>query len=584
WYDAVGRTDRSDFFQTLLRQTTPPALRRRWGEHYTPDWTADAVVKSVYEPGRTWVDPSVGTGVFALALARRGDATFTGFDRNPWTLLAALANAARAWSWSDRGTDFVAPLECRDFLADDSSDGPRFDRVLGNPPWQSWDVAAALGMRPALDQWRRYGLLVESGMASVLGGSKKELAGLFVAAAADRLLATDGLLSMVLPLSLVRSSVGGRGLRGWRLPDGASLALKRVDDLSALAVFPGAAVQAALLVVQRDCETTYPVPYYRWTTAGVEPPAETAAPSDASDDRSSLAIHGGDRLERVVGPCDYTPRLGVNPGGAAGVFWMERLAVQPDGRWLMRNLSDRGKRTIESVEAALEPDHLFPALLGKDVRGWRAVPSAWVLIVQDPVRRRGIDMETLRRTAPATFAYLERFEAVLSQRAILRRFFSRPTKNAVGAPTPAPFYSQFNVGDYSFAPAKATWNRLGGKMAAAAVDALDGRPIQPQDTHGLFAVETRSEADYLCALLNSMEVRRALAAFAPVGTKSFATPGVVGRLRLRRYDPADDRHRRLAALGGRAAVETAATGAPSSETTADLNEASADYWFGGEGT
>ncbi|MGL5096726.1 MAG: hypothetical protein ACRDD1_14120, partial [Planctomycetia bacterium] len=33
WYDAVGRTDRSDFFQTLLRQTTPPALRRRWGEH-----------------------------------------------------------------------------------------------------------------------------------------------------------------------------------------------------------------------------------------------------------------------------------------------------------------------------------------------------------------------------------------------------------------------------------------------------------------------------------------------------------------------------------------------------------------------
>ncbi|MGL4461625.1 MAG: hypothetical protein ACRC1K_05680, partial [Planctomycetia bacterium] len=46
WYDAVGRTDRSDFFQTLLRQTTPPALRRRWGEHYTPDWTADAVVKS----------------------------------------------------------------------------------------------------------------------------------------------------------------------------------------------------------------------------------------------------------------------------------------------------------------------------------------------------------------------------------------------------------------------------------------------------------------------------------------------------------------------------------------------------------
>ncbi|HVJ81153.1 MAG TPA: hypothetical protein VNC50_08795, partial [Planctomycetia bacterium] len=316
--------------------------------------------------------------------------------------------------------------------------------------------------------------------------------------------------------------------------------------------FAEAAVHAGLLWLRRGAPTCYPVPVTIIDSNQGESSA-SASPSESDDPLSAWAIGAdADRvsLAPLAGKSAYQARLGVNTGGANGLFWFRKLAELGDGRWRMEPLpAGRDPPPAEIVE--LETDLLYPLLRGKDVRAWRAEPSAWMLLVQDPDRRVGIPVERMQKEFPCTLGYLERHERRLRDRAAYRRFF---------AAREAPFYSQFNVGAYSLAPWKVVWNRLGHRLVAAVIGSLDGKPILPQETHAFFPLTNPDEAHFLAALLNSSPCARALAAWGQRGGKSFATPGAIHRLALPKYLESEPRHCRLADLGRRAAegeVETA---------------------------
>ena len=225
----------------------------------------------------------------------------------------------------------------------------------------------------------------------------------------------------------------------------------------------------------------------------VEPCA--ASPIDVHKSNSPWLVlpqsFGAD-LAGLIGPSDYTAHAGACSGGANGVYWL-RIVRRVANGLLVANLAEKSKRTLPQVERTIEPDLLYPLLRWSDVSRWRATPSCYLLLAQDPAARRGIDERIMRDRYPRTLAYLNEFRETLARRVAYRRYQSR-----------AAFYSMYNVGPYTVAPIKVVWRRMDRRLSAAVVEPCDDpwlgpRPLVPQETCSLVAAASSDEAHYLCA-------------------------------------------------------------------------------------
>jgi len=125
-----------------------------------------------------------------------------------------------------------------------------------------------------------------------------------------------------------------------------------------------------------------------------------------------------------------------------GVYWLEIVGKRPDGLIVMSNLTEGAKRKIENIQAAIEPDLLYPLLRGRDVHRWQAEPQASILITHEQgMGLKAIPEPEMAVRLPKTYAYLKHFDEILRTRSGYRRYFRNTD----------PFYSMYNVGDYTFA-------------------------------------------------------------------------------------------------------------------------------------
>src|SRR2546427_9739594 len=49
------------------------------------------------------------------------------------------------------------------------------------------------------------------------------------------------------------------------------------------------------------------------------------------------------------------------------VYWLEIIDRRPDGLVVVSNITEGAKRKVENVQAAIEPELLYPLLRGRDV-------------------------------------------------------------------------------------------------------------------------------------------------------------------------------------------------------------------------
>ena len=568
-----------DLLARLYQELFPRSLRHKLGEYYTPDWLADHLLEvSGYtgDPRRRLLDPACGSGTFLVAAIRRirarhgigGDreelgrrilAGVVGFDLNPLAVLAARANYLMALG------DLLPQMEKVEIpvhLCDSIVDGPAaektesagpFDYVVGNPPWIAWDNLPADYRRATRPLWERYGLFSLGGTAGRHGGGKKDLSMLMLHVSADRYLKHRGRLAMVITQTLFQTKGAGDGFRRFRLgPDGEPLKVLRVDDMVELRPFDDAANWTSTIVLQKGSPTQYPVPYLKWSPGadggGPRQRPFHAEPIEPERPGSPWFLRPEGfhtRLDRLVGPSDYTAYLGANSGGANGVYWVEVLG-EADGGVLVRNVAEKSKQQIDQVRQIVEPDLLYPLVRWSDMSRYRAVPSAHLLLPQDLGTRTGIGELLLQSEFPQTYAYLKRFERVLRNRAAYRRYQEGKA-----------FYSMYNVGRYTVAPIKVVWRRMDRRINAAVVEEfhdpmLGTRPVIPQETCALIACDSADEAHYLCAVLNSAIVNFLVTAHSVRGGKGFGTPSMLEFIRLQRFATDDPRHRQLAACSRQA--------------------------------
>lgn len=563
-----------DLFGNFYMSLFPKQVRHSLGEHYTPAWLADHVLDQVGFDGKTsgrLLDPTCGSGAFLLrALVRLKNTPgacedlgqfaqrVVGLDVNSLAVLAARANYLLALrDRLDPDKPLAPPIYRRDVILEESSE-PAFDFLVGNPPWLAWDHLPDEYRRKTKCLWQRYGLFSLSGNEARHGGGKKDLAMLVLYAGADRYLRHGGRLGMVVTQTLLQTRGAGDGFRRFRLgDDGLPLKVLRVDDLVAVQPFETASNWTATIALQKGTPTTYPVPYLRWKRqAGSKAdPQTTERPRLVSQTLEALPVDRkrlqspwllrpvdlGVDIDRLAGPSDYTAHLGANTGGANGVYWL-RLLGREGSNVEVENLPARGKQILPEVRTLLEPELLYPLVRWSDVGRFQAVPSAFLLLAQDPATRRGIDEPRLQRDFPRIHTYLKRFETQLRRRAAYRRYQES-----------APFYSMYNVGEYSVAPYKTVWRRMDRVVRAAVlgpshVPFLGNRPVLCQETCAMIATESAEEAHYLTALLNSSIVGFLVQAHNVCGGKGFGSPGMLEYLRLRQFDAENVDHEELAQL------------------------------------
>ena len=433
----------------------------------------------------------------------------------------------------------------------------KVDFVAGNPPWINWESLPGDYRDAMKPLWKDYGLFSLGGAAGRLGGGKKDLSMLFVYVCADNYLRDGGRLGFVITQTVFKTKGAGDGFRRLKFGFVRPTYLKPVSvaDLSELQVFEGATNRTAIFVCEKQkTPFEYPVPYTVWRGAGRIAQEETQDTVLARTTRTAFgavpinsehlnspwltakpeALTG---IRKAIGESKYVGHEGVNTGGLNGCYWIEVKQKLPNGNLLIENLWDVGKIKVECVQTAIEPDLVYPLLRGRDVKRWQAVPSAHIILAQDPATRTGVAETLLKRQYHRTHSYFQKFEEQLRNRALYRKYYKSSD----------PFSCMHNVGPYTMSAWKVMWPEVGHTIRAGVCGPQEvdtEKPALPDHTIVAVSCESGPEAHFICALLNSAPAQSAATGYIVL----HPSPHVLEHIAIPKFQPSNLTHMRLAAL------------------------------------
>jgi hypothetical protein len=382
--------------------------------------------------------------------------------------------------------------------------------VVGNPPWVNWDNLPEEYRDQTKRLWIGHGLFTLSGTAGKLGGGKKDISMLFVNECLRSYLDPKGRLGYVITQSLFKTEGSADGFRKFELVDKAGrrepFEVTRVDDLSLLKPFEGAANRTAVLCVTRGKRTSFPLDYILWKPLGSASLTETdlghvkqlikclrlkAVPVYKNKPQSpwlTLCPQIVEKVAAAVGTSAYKAQAGATTCGADGVFLLRPLQ-KPAGGMVVENVHDAGKKEIPKRQGQVKLDYLYPVCRGKDIHRWSATSELLVLMVQDAEKRVGVAESVLKKHM-GTWEFISAFKKELNGRrsALLPK---------------VPFYSIYGVDRKTFSTYKVVWGRVGNTVSAAVLSPLDvgfgEKPVLPFEAM-MVPFESEDEAHYLSRL------------------------------------------------------------------------------------
>ena len=369
----------------------------------------------------------------------------------------------------------------------------RFDFVVGNPPWIRWGYLSKEYRDATLALWQNYGLFSLKGHAARLGGGEKDFSMLFTYAAIDYYLKKGAKLGFLITQEVYKSKGAGEGFRRFRLGDKEYFKVLKAHDLVTVQPFEKAANKTAMIILKKGSATTYPLPYTLWkrkkrigriptdtslndALALLERQKLSAQPIGAATGSWQTISKKQIGLKVLEGKNAYKARLGarVEP---YGVFWLEVKQVLSDGNLIVRNLAKRGKWVVHQVEETVEPDLIYPLITGADIERWGYSINNYVLISQEIDTRKGYPEKIFKSTWERTYSYLCKFKNILLERASYKKYH---------ADLGNPFYSQYNIAEYTFRNYKVVWKRMASDLVATVISQFktpfNYKMIIPSDT------------------------------------------------------------------------------------------------------
>ncbi len=430
------------------------------------------------------------------------------------------------------------------------------DYIVGNPPWVNWESLPDEYRRSTMKLWEYYSLFPKrkKGMDTILGAAKYDLSSLMTYVALDKYLKIGGKLGFVLTQTLFKTAGAAQGFRSFTLPDGTPAGPILVEDMVKLQPFEGATNRTAVATLIKGHKVRYPVQYLYWYkreggSIDFDTPYETVTselttykqwygePIDEDDLTSAWLTERKvvlQALRQVCGASEYMARKGVTCSANA-VFWVEIIGKRPGGALIVSNVIENAKRKVDQIQAAVEAELVYPLLRGKDIGRWIAKPEIHVIMTHKPgMRLKAIPEKDMQKDYPKAWAYLKKHEPVLRKSGILRRFFKETD----------PFYSVFNVGDYTFSQYKVVWREVSNDLSCAVIEPRDGKVVIPDHTLTMLETKSLKEAHYVCAVLNSAPARLTVRSYIAL----HPSPHVMSNIAVPKFSALNGTHERLANL------------------------------------
>lgn len=367
------------------------------------------------------------------------------------------------------------------------------------------------------------------GQEAQLGHSNDDYLVTFTLVTIHRYLKEGGICSFIIKQPLL-TNVSGKTFRRFsirHIQENMKLKVKRVADLREVNPF-GISNETAIIVLEKGKETVYPVPYEIWLRKDGRIFVEEVEAKPSKNVTSSWVILTADlkETEFIEGRCPYEIRHGLKHDVA------DVIIVNP--------IEHKGGKLIIQSEAdkeiyEIETGAIYPFLQPRHIGAWKIKGYAYVII---PQRKAGEDNEKeLAMTLPLTYRYLERFK---------NHFLNRKSRVFMQKP----FYGLFGLGNYTWKTYKVCWCGLGFKpefvVAGSVNDQLLGEKILiPDGTIYFIPLDTKEEAHFVCAVLNSELVRRFLNARSGKSKRGLSKK-MMEQVALPLFDPEDSRHIDLA--------------------------------------
>jgi hypothetical protein len=448
-----------------------------------------------------------------------------------------------------------------------SATAGKFDVIVGNPPWVRWSRlpdAYRDRVKPTCEQYDIFS------RTNFYGGNELDISAMITYTTGDKWLKEGGKLAFVITQALFQNP-SSAGFRNFRINDSGNLVPLRVDDLKALKPFPDAANKTAVAVFEKTMKVpVYPVAYTVWDAKKGE--TRTINPDLTLDSvlkkvqRSTLEASpvGGSGSPWAILPvgrfADLVPmstpteepwvegRKGITVD-LNGVYFVRVLDVNEEDRTVqIQSRPEAGKKAIGPVQTRfVESDWLYPLIKGAgDFEACYLKPVDLFAIVPNKGIRQAdfaateVEWQSMKRMKK----YLGGFDHLLVERSTWKGRMKAAN---------APHYAIYNVGEFTFKPWKVIWAEMSGSFSAAvaglaSVPFQGLRPYVPDHKIFFVAMDDKTEAHYLCGILNSGTV----AEYVESHNVAIQIGNIFKHMRLPEFDAKNKDHLKLAKL-----VETA---------------------------
>jgi hypothetical protein len=453
----------------------------------------------------------------------------------------------------------------------------RFDYVVGNPPWVNWENLPEQYREVSKNLWERYGLAKISGKTG-LGKVKKDLSMLFLARSFDRYLREGGKLGFLITFTVFKTQAGA----SFRNFLAKNMRIHAIHDLVTLMPFEGATNRAGAIIVEKVCDlekinnndgcktitevrkanmsgikhvvwvgkqvdTDTPLEEVLKMTRRYEIVMIPLMPNDPASPWMQVTPNIASAVRKVIGGSQYYEAHAGVYVGLNQVYFIKVLGRAPDGMLIITNPPESGqKKRVRQVEAKVEPDLVYPLIRGEDVKRWYVdFKDRYVIIPHNPKTASPIPDGDMRVRWSLIYNYLINYRRELEDRSI-HKLWGKGN----------PFYAVYDIGVYTFAPYKVVWKAIAGAItgkavsfACAVVEPINGRPVIPEHSIMLVAVEALDEAYYIAGVLNSVIARSIIASYT---YELRQETHIIDFIKIPKFDPNNDLHRRIAELSRRA--------------------------------
>ncbi len=451
-----------------------------------------------------------------------------------------------------------------------SATAGRFDAIVGNPPWVRWSNLPDAYRNRAKPTCEKYAIFSDT---KFHGGNELDISAIITYTTADKWLIEGGRLVFLITQTVFQSP-SSQGFRRFRLNAYDRLVPLAVDDMKELKPFPDAAnrTAVAMFTKRRNGTLAYPVDYQVWLgkprpgqqrrVKSIDPRLERVEVMRAVDRLAmeanpvSTTIEGAPWAIMLPGHFSayrtlFSPSTWVNGRKGIttdlnGIYFVEIIDTDSaDQSVKVRTRPGEGKTDIGSPrEFWVEASGLYP--LAKGAGDFRACYFRPENVLYAFVPNRGIDKAALEEanacysvvSNPKTYRFFSKFKAQLQARSTFRTRMKG-----------APFFSIYNVGEYSFAPFKVIWAEMTGNFCAAVISSATvptygTRPYVADHKLYFADFDTPEPAYYLCGLLHSQIVKEMIEAH----NVSINMGDVLKHVSLPAFDSRNNSHLQLAAL------------------------------------